>query len=115
MKKIKVSLFGLLAIAFGVAGSAFTSGSAHNGQAPLTVRWYEFMGDPTSLTQVKDNTKYQYTSGLPCSGSHAICAVQTTGGTGSGAHPDSFSSTLKTELTTVFDGGGPYADITQEP
>ncbi|KAA9038741.1 hypothetical protein FW778_14450 [Ginsengibacter hankyongi] len=116
MKRLKISMFALFAIVLGIAASAFTSRHETSvKKGPETIAWFQFMGDPTSLAQVKDNTEYQYQGGLPCSGSNAICAVQTNGVATSGHNPDPFSSTLKTELTNVFNGTNTYADISQEP
>jgi hypothetical protein len=62
------------------------------------------MGDPSNLSQLQDNTEYSYVDGLPCSGQSVICAVEYTGNTTAGSHPDAFSSSFKTRIANVFNG-----------
>ena len=105
MKRLKISTFALIAIIMGIASSAFTAQKqikANNH--PLTTTWFKFMGDPTNLTQLKDNTEYSYVDGLACSGQAVICAVLYTGAAASGQHPDAFSSAFKTRITNVYNG-----------
>ena len=116
MKHLKISMIAFAAIVLGIAASAFTSHETTktvNGK--LLTNWYQFMGDPSILSQVQDNTKYQYQGGSPCSGSNEVCAVKTTGSTTTGSHPDAFSADLKSRLQEVFNQTNSYADISQEP
>jgi hypothetical protein len=117
MKKFKISFFAVLAIALGISISAFTVTKTHvSPNSPTTVAWFKFVGsDPTSLTQVQDNTNYSYVNGMPCSTSGQICAVKTSGTPTSGQQPDPFSSTLKSELQNVIDHGSSYSDISKQP
>ena len=114
---MKKYIIGMVAIILAVAGSAFTAHkTVVSANSPNTTAWFTFMGsDPTDLSQVQDNTNYTYVSGLPCSGSSKICAVQTSGVASSGHQPDPFTSTLKTELQNVINSGTSYPDISKKP
>ncbi|HEU5054507.1 MAG TPA: hypothetical protein VFT78_15435 [Hanamia sp.] len=115
MKKIKVSLFAVIAIVMGIAASAFT----HRHEIikhPATLTWFSFTGsDPTDAAQVKNSMNYTWTNGQACSGStNKVCAVRVDGIASPGQHPSSsFSSTLQSELQDVIDNTNSYPDITQ--
>lgn len=117
MKHFKISMIAVIAIVMGIAASAFTTNNQSNEEhGRLTTAWFQFMGsDPTNLSQVQDNTNYSYQSGLPCSGSNHICAVQTAGVASSGAQPDPFTQQLKDELADVVTNGASYSDISKKP
>jgi len=76
MKKFQVSIFAVIAIVMGIAASAFTAQKPAKVQHPSTTTWFKFMGDPSNLTELQDNTEYSYADGLPCSGQDVICAVE---------------------------------------
>ncbi len=118
MKRLKISTFAVIAIIMGIAASAFTSSKVINpSKGPLAFTWFQFMGsDPNNLSQVQNYLNYNYQTGLPCSGSSKICAVETNGTATVGQHPSSaFSTTLKNELSDVINNGGSYADISKKP
>lgn len=70
--------------------------------------WFKFMGtDPTNLTQVQDNTKYEYVDGQPCTGGDLICSVKYTGTLTLGQHPASFSPSFKQRIADVVNGVTP--------
>lgn len=103
-----------IAIVIGIASSGFLDWQPKEDlNKDLVTTWYKFMGDPTDLQQLKDNTKYEYVDGQACSGSDLICAVRYTGNAQSGAHPDAFSSSFKSRITSVYNGGSD-ADISEE-
>jgi len=52
MKNLKISLMAILAIALGIAGSAFT-GKAPVKQKNLTLHYFEFMGSDNSNGQIQ--------------------------------------------------------------
>jgi len=104
MKKIKVSIFAVIAIIMGIAASAFTAQKPAKVQHPSTTTWFKFMGDPSNLSQLKDNTEYSYVDGQPCPGQDVICAVQYTGNSTAGSHPDPFSSSFQSRITNVYNG-----------
>jgi hypothetical protein len=117
MKRLKISMFAVIAIVMGIAASAFTTSkmtSPDKGQ--LTTTWFQFMGtDPTDVSQVQDNTNYSYGTGLPCSGSNRICAVFTDGVASADEQPEEFSDQLKSELENVILHGSSYSDISKRP
>ena len=115
MKHFKMSMFAVIAIVMGIAGSAFTNNKAVKVKSTLNTGWFQFMGDPTNLSEIQDNAKYSYEGGIPCSGSAEVCAVQTTGVLSTGNHPDAFSNDLKSRLSEVYNQTSTYADISQEP
>jgi hypothetical protein len=107
----------VFAIAIGLvlamATSAFKEGTKDVNTKFST--WYEFTGNPSIMSDVLDNSKYEYTSGTkPCNGASDICGVNTTGATTPNSHPDAFSDDLKSRLTEVFEGNNSYSDISQE-
>jgi hypothetical protein len=104
MKKFKISMIAVVAIVMGIAVSAFTAQKPAKANHPLTTTWFKFMGDPSNLSQLKDNTEYSYVDGLPCSGQDIICAVQYTGNATVGSHPDPFSSAFQSRITNVYNG-----------
>ena len=105
MKRIKVSILALVAIVMAIAASAFTTQTnVRTNKHPLTTTWFKFMGDPTNLSQLKDNTEYAYVDGLACSGQDVICAVLYTGTPAPGQHPDAFSSSFKSRINNVYNG-----------
>lgn len=90
----------------GIAGSAFTAKNEVNANKhPQATIWFRFMGDQTNLLQLQDNTKYSYYDGQECPGQDVICAVLYTGIASSGQHPDAFSSSFKTRIASVYNGG----------
>ncbi|HEY8659195.1 MAG TPA: hypothetical protein VIL78_09165 [Hanamia sp.] len=77
MKKIKVSIFAVIAIVMGIAASAFTVPSAH-----LTDAWFTINAgaDPNLASS------YTYVgTSSPCSGSSVLCAIE---GVRDGSNPD---------------------------
>jgi len=117
MKRFKISMIAVFALILGIAASAFTTNRQTSQKTgKLTITWFQFMGsDPTDLTQVQDNTNYSYQTGLPCSGSNHICAVQTDGVASVGEQPAEFSQELKDELADVVNNGASYSDISKKP
>jgi hypothetical protein len=76
MKKIKVSIFAVIAIVMGIAASAFTA-----PKAPLSDGWFKINpnADPTMASS------YTYSgTASPCSGSDVLCAIT---GTKDPLHP----------------------------
>ena len=105
MKRLKISMFAVIAIVMGIAASAFTATkTVKASDHPTNTAWFRFMGDPTVLTQLQDNTEYSYVDGLPCTGKDVICAVNYSGVASSGDHPDSFSSSFKSRIANVYNG-----------
>lgn len=116
MKHFKISMFAVIAIVMGIAASAFTTSKADNpDKGKVLTNWYQFMGDPTILSEVQDYTKYSYEGGTACSGSDLVCAVKTTGAITAHHQPDAFSNDLKARLSEVFNQTSTYSDISQEP
>lgn len=114
MKRIKISRIAVIALVMGIAASAFTN------QKPSLERqstnWYKFVGTSYTLQNVLDHDQYEYVPSQPCSGSSAICGVETEGPSMEDASPDEFTTDLKNRLTSVFNtpSNNPYSDIVQE-
>lgn len=99
----------LFAIAIAVMLAVTTSGfkaqvEMNEATGPQAVAWFSFTGDPSSLTQLQDNTLYEYIGGQPCSGQNVICAVNYSGVAASGHHPNSFAPSFKSRIADVFNG-----------
>src|ERR1700712_3029454 len=110
MKQFKIGLVAFMALAIGITVSAFTK------QQPkplkhLTSHWYQFRGDPTILTDVKDPTKYEYVVNPEgCDDGPYVCSIFVPGPDGTNDHPDMFTNTIKDDLENAFDHNGlaPY-------
>lgn len=115
MKKLKISVIAVIALILGIAGSAFTAQKAGSSDhRPPTSSWFRFMGNPASLTELQDYTKYDYVNGEPCTGEGIICAVLYSGTASSGNHPDAFSSSFKTRIANVYNGVNNDASVSEE-
>lgn len=119
MKKLKISMIAVTAIVLAITLSAFTS-ERHEGAAgksPKIIQWYEFDGNPNSLTELQDEDFYSYDGGSkPCNGTSNICGVRTTGSTVMGDSPDPFSSTLKATIQNVKNNPSQHsADVAELP
>lgn len=106
MKGIKISMIAVIALVMGIAGSAFTTQQPLQGKDhPATTAWFKFMGDPSDLSQLKNNVNYTFVDGQPCSGDDVICAVLYSGTASSGHHPDAFSISFQNRIQAVYNGG----------
>ena len=112
MKKFKISIIAVFAMAMAIATSAFTNMKVHPPKGSLTVSWFKYTGDPTNLTQLQTNTMYDNESVEPCDGEDLICAVHYTA-LSSGLHPAVFDAAFKSRIAAVKNGGTD-ADIAQE-
>jgi len=73
MKKIKVSIFAVIAIVMAIAASAFTSKEA-NVKSPEALFFYEYTSSSTLQADIQNIANYSRQS-QSCSGSNHVCGV----------------------------------------
>lgn len=72
MKKIKVSIFAVIAIVMGIAASAFTPKEVLNKSDNLF--YYRYASSQTDQTNIQTISNYERSS-LSCSGTNHVCGV----------------------------------------
>ena len=100
---MKRTVMGLMAIVVAVASYAFVTNG--NSEKHRDTHWYQFVGDPTKLSDVQDETLYEYVSSpVGCSGNTLICAIDVPGDNSPSANPDPFTQSILDDLEDAFDG-----------
>jgi len=112
MKTLKISA-SIIAVFCAIGGLfAFSNQTPVKTEQKTTQQWYRFTGDVNVLSEVKDPTKYVFTSSPICEGGDKICALYADGPSGSGQHPNSFSPSVLSDLDDAFNDRG-VAEIIQ--
>lgn len=106
MKKIKVSIFAVMAIVMGIAASAFTTKTP--AKSPDTLFFYKYQLTSTTQANIQNIANYKRES-LSCSGTNHVCGILLP--TDQGANQQPLASEFNPEKTPLWDSEQASASV----